>query len=234
MWGTATAATNTGGDIIWRETYTPYGEIWGPEAAANLDRKGFTGHTRDTDTGLTYMQARYYDPVIGRFLSNDPVGFAEGGVDFFNRYSYTFNNPVNMVDPDGRDPEEPSCTCKSEESKGRLLGRFFKPKTEIVGPSSGKPIEIQINIKIEQSDPVVTIDDDALEALSKIEKLQEEGVPIKIEDDGSLLEAGIEGRLNVDVPELSIETEVKVDGEGITAIPTVTQKPIEDEECGCG
>ena len=48
------------------------------------------------------MQARYYDPVIGRFLSNDPVGFAQGGVDYFNRYSYTANNPVNFWDPDGR------------------------------------------------------------------------------------------------------------------------------------
>ena len=56
---------------------------------------------RDTDTGLTYMQARYYDPVIGRFLSNDPVGFAEGGVDYFNRYAYTANDPINAIDPTG-------------------------------------------------------------------------------------------------------------------------------------
>jgi|GEM_PF-3818336 len=49
------------------------------------------------------MQARYYDQVVGRFLSNDPVGFAEGGVDYFNRYSYTANDPVNNFDPDGRD-----------------------------------------------------------------------------------------------------------------------------------
>ncbi|WP_223271739.1 RHS repeat-associated core domain-containing protein [Colwellia hornerae] len=34
-----------------------------------------TGHKFDTDIGLSYMQARYYDPVIGRFYSNDPVGF---------------------------------------------------------------------------------------------------------------------------------------------------------------
>ena len=67
----------------------------------NRNRQGFTGHIRDTDTGLTYMQARYYDPVIGRFLSNDPVGFAEGGVDYFNRYAYTANDPVNNIDPDG-------------------------------------------------------------------------------------------------------------------------------------
>jgi uncharacterized protein RhaS with RHS repeats len=48
-----------------------------------------------------YMQARYYDPVIGRFYSNDPVGFSN--VHNFNRYAYANNNPYKYVDPDGRD-----------------------------------------------------------------------------------------------------------------------------------
>ncbi len=41
------------------------------------------------------------DPVIGRFLSNDAVGFSEGAPQMFNRYSYTLNDPVNEIDPDG-------------------------------------------------------------------------------------------------------------------------------------
>jgi uncharacterized protein RhaS with RHS repeats len=49
------------------------------------------------------MQARYYDPVLGRFLSPDPVGFAQGGVRYFNRYGYTANDPVNATDPDGKE-----------------------------------------------------------------------------------------------------------------------------------
>ncbi|MEM9740873.1 MAG: RHS repeat-associated core domain-containing protein [Pseudomonadota bacterium] len=45
------------------------------------------------------MQARYDDPVIGRFLSKDPVGFTEGGVGYFNRYAYVGGDPVNLTDP---------------------------------------------------------------------------------------------------------------------------------------
>ena len=49
-----------------------------------------------------YMQARYYDPATGRFLSSDPVGPSGGDPFSFNRYAYTNNNPVVGVDPDGR------------------------------------------------------------------------------------------------------------------------------------
>jgi hypothetical protein len=45
------------------------------------------------------MQARYYDPVIGRFYSNDPIGFRD--VHSFNRYAYANNNPFKYVDPTG-------------------------------------------------------------------------------------------------------------------------------------
>jgi uncharacterized protein RhaS with RHS repeats len=54
------------------------------------------------------MQARYYDPVIGRFYSNDPVGAAtflrQGNVQGFNRYAYANNNPYKYTDPDGATP----------------------------------------------------------------------------------------------------------------------------------
>ena len=98
--GSAAAATDASGNLLWREDYTPFGEPR-QAPAGNADDEGFTGHIHDADTGLTYMQARYYDPVIGRFLSNDPVGFAEGGPGYFNRYAYTANDPVNFIDPDG-------------------------------------------------------------------------------------------------------------------------------------
>jgi len=49
---------------------------------------------------LLDLDARYYDPLIGRFYSNDPIGFHD--VHSFNRYAYANNNPYKYVDPDGR------------------------------------------------------------------------------------------------------------------------------------
>jgi RHS repeat-associated protein len=98
--GSPAAAASQTGAILWREDHTPFGEAR-QAPAANADNEGFTGHIADAASGLVYMQARYYDPVVGRFLSNDPVGFAQGGPGYFNRYAYTANDPVNHIDPDG-------------------------------------------------------------------------------------------------------------------------------------
>lgn len=97
------AGTDANGDVEWTEAYTPYG-ISFVNNAANDNQAGFTGHIKDSDTGLTYMQARYYDLVVGRFLSHDLVQFSVEQSLHFNRYGYTYNNPVNMTDPDGNIP----------------------------------------------------------------------------------------------------------------------------------
>jgi len=68
------------------------------------------------------MDARYYDPVIGRFYSNDPIGFT-GDVTTFNRYSYVGNNPYKYTDPDGRSrkPKLPS-QQRSDNIASQALG----------------------------------------------------------------------------------------------------------------
>ena len=93
-----------------RDRYTPFGEeLQSPAANDNLG--GFTGHIKDSDTGLNYMQARYYDPVIGRFLSVDPMTFMIlGDPGYFNRYAYLKNDPINDTDPTGMcGPATPLC-----------------------------------------------------------------------------------------------------------------------------
>ena len=97
--GSVVATSNSLGQITSRTQYGPFGI---PDDDSELqDTLGYTGHKQDSDTGLVYMQARYYDPVIGRFYSNDPVSFKN--VHNFNRYTYANNNPYKYVDPDGRD-----------------------------------------------------------------------------------------------------------------------------------
>ncbi|WP_169742238.1 RHS repeat-associated core domain-containing protein, partial [Arenimonas composti] len=61
---------------------------------------GFTGHVADAGSRLVYMQQRYYDPSIGRFISRDPVPSDHGSN--FARYTYARANPISHVDPDGR------------------------------------------------------------------------------------------------------------------------------------
>jgi RHS repeat-associated protein len=99
--GSPIAATSQGGTLLWREEYDPYGNKLLKQNTTN--RLWYTGHAHDEDSGLTYMGARYYDPIVGRFMGIDPVGFKETNPISFNRYAYANNNPYKFVDPDGRD-----------------------------------------------------------------------------------------------------------------------------------
>jgi RHS repeat-associated protein len=99
--GSPAAATNSQGELLWKEAYHPYGDQIRKEDGGTHDN-WFTGKPYDKDIGLSYFGARWYDPTIGRFMAMDPVGFKEGNVHSFNRYAYANGNPYKYVDPDGR------------------------------------------------------------------------------------------------------------------------------------
>ena len=97
--GSPVAVTDANGAVLERSEYEPYGSLLNRPVD---DRPGFTGHVMDAATGLSYMQQRYYDPTIGRFLSVDPVAANPNTGASFNRYWYANNNPYKFTDPDGR------------------------------------------------------------------------------------------------------------------------------------
>jgi len=91
--GSIIARTNGGGAVVDRYEYGPYGE----SAALSGTRFGFTGQRHDVESGLYNYKARYYSPVIGRFLQPDLIGYADG----LNLYVYVKNQPLNLIDPFG-------------------------------------------------------------------------------------------------------------------------------------
>ncbi len=93
--GFAAASTSDG---IQRTAYAPYGARRGTEEL-DIDR-GWLGQVEDTDTGLTYLNARYYDPVLSRFLSPDPL-MNPGDPRTLDAYRYAENNPVSYTDASG-------------------------------------------------------------------------------------------------------------------------------------
>ncbi|TPG05348.1 RHS repeat-associated core domain-containing protein [Rhodanobacter glycinis] len=99
--GTPLAEADASGTITARFDYAPYGTAVASMSPAP-NGPGYTGHVNDADTGLVYMQARYYDPVTAHFLSVDPKAPAAGNTFNFNRYAYANNNPIVNIDPDGR------------------------------------------------------------------------------------------------------------------------------------
>jgi RHS repeat-associated protein len=100
--GSVVLETDQNRNVVARYEYEPYGL---PRQAI-ADQPGYTGHVHDAGSGLVYMQQRYYDPEVGRFLSVDPVGVDTGTGGNFNRYGYGNNNPYRYVDPDGRWAED--------------------------------------------------------------------------------------------------------------------------------
>ncbi len=98
--GSPIAVTGANKAVLENSEYEPYGQVVN---ATTKDGPGFTGHVLDAATGMNYMQQRYYDPQIGRFLSVDPVTAYSNPVGAFNRYWYANNNPYLFKDPDGRE-----------------------------------------------------------------------------------------------------------------------------------
>lgn len=99
--GTPLAEADASGNVTATFDYHPYGaQAFGSTPIG----PGYTGHVNDLDTGLVYMQARYYDPLAGRFLSIDPMSPLPGSTFNFNRFAYANNNPIRFIDPDGRCP----------------------------------------------------------------------------------------------------------------------------------
>ncbi|WP_226865071.1 RHS repeat-associated core domain-containing protein [Microbulbifer taiwanensis] len=108
--GTPDALTDGSGEVVWSVSYRTYGNVAIAHCEEIEQPLRFQGQYFDEETGLHYNRFRYYDPEVGQFVTQDPVGLI-GGV---NNYRYV-PNPVAWLDPYG-------LTCKEAISDpSRLL-----------------------------------------------------------------------------------------------------------------
>ena len=102
--GSTVAITNSGGQQLQEFMWGPFGELEYNGGAHVTDEINFTGKIYNEETGLMYFGARFYDPQLGRFITEDPADPDLSKAYSLNRYTYAWNNPMLWVDPDGRWP----------------------------------------------------------------------------------------------------------------------------------
>jgi RHS repeat-associated protein len=112
--GNIVTVTGNDGEIRLRQATTPFGEtikkgsvvLMGPATGhfKKEDLRGYTGHEQLPEHNIINMNARLYDPLIARMLSADSIIPNSKDPLAYNRYIYTYNNPVKYVDPDGHEP----------------------------------------------------------------------------------------------------------------------------------
>ena len=108
---TTRGMTNASGAVTETLGYDAYGNV---NSGSVSTRYTYTGREADTETGLMYYRARWYDPGQGRFISEDPIGL-NGGV---NLYGYVANNPARFSDPSGFCPQNPNELLKIGQAFG--------------------------------------------------------------------------------------------------------------------
>ncbi len=157
--GSTRLVTDAAGTEIERRDYLPFGEeipsTVGNRGAGSTstldDRHRFTGKERDTESQLDYFLARYYSGPMGRFLSVDPGGAGADYVDpqRWHGYSYTRNNPLAFVDPDGEKLR--IAAAQSAKDTATLIGGLARQYSTSIGRTqiervAGSIFEVEVGI----------------------------------------------------------------------------------------
>jgi RHS repeat-associated protein len=100
--GSVRHVTGAAGQAAGQMRYTPFGETAEQSGATSLF--GFTGEPQGGLNDLVYLRARYYNPALGRFLTQDSLIPDVTNGQALNPYAYVYNDPINLVDPSGNIP----------------------------------------------------------------------------------------------------------------------------------
>ncbi len=102
--GSTTVVAEAQGNAVGHVLYDPYGEAITSTLSADVTDRLFTGYRWDDTIGLYDANARFYDPYLGQFTQPDSLVSDPMNPAAWNRFSYVYGNPVNLVDPSGHFP----------------------------------------------------------------------------------------------------------------------------------
>jgi RHS repeat-associated protein len=144
--GSIVQTTNSPGSVTLTREYDPWGSV---VQGSSTSGYAFTGREWDSETNLYYYTTRYYDPGLGRFLSEDAIGLNGGP----NYYAYVANSPTNLVDPFGFAPQRTNpCDPFQFQACAKLCGgadkvllcqftEYFRV-TQVVSLPNGQPLTV--------------------------------------------------------------------------------------------
>ena len=97
---------STTGAVVAEYTYDPWGKLLNITDTSDtnigaLNPLRYRGYYYDTETGFYFLQSRYYDPTVGRFINADGYVSTGQGISSYNMFAYCLNDPVNMQDASG-------------------------------------------------------------------------------------------------------------------------------------
>ena len=124
--GSVTSLSNSAGALANTYTFDSFGKLTASTGSLTNPYQ-YAGREFDSETGLYFNRARYYDGNVGRFISEDPTEF-RGGIDF---YAYVGNNPINRTDPDGMGDTPKGCLkalaelAKAQAKASERLAEFI-------------------------------------------------------------------------------------------------------------
>lgn len=100
--GDITRIEDVNGNVLATYEYDAWGKLISSSGSlADINPLRYRGYYYDTETGFYYLQSRYYDPVVSRFINADKYASTGDGLLSYNMFAYCSNNPVNYSDPSG-------------------------------------------------------------------------------------------------------------------------------------